>query len=133
MIDYLPGEKLIASMDADQIVLTSMRLKVFSPGSVLAVRLNQISSIAYQERLNHLILLIPFIGILISIAAKGEPRLFAWLAIPIGLALYVKYKKKYLVIKATGGPILYDVEYVPKKDIARFMHLVERAMGEYRG
>jgi len=133
MIDYLPGEKLIASMDADQIVLTSMRLKVFSPGNVLSVRLNQISSIAYQERLNHLILLIPIIGLLISIAAKGEPRLLAWLAIPIGLALYVKYKKKYLVIKATGGPILYDVAYVPKKDIARFMHLVERAMGEYGG
>lgn len=120
-------------MDAGQIVLTSMRLKVFSPGRVVAVRLNQIHSIEFQERMNHLILLIPLIGILISFAAKGEPRLFAWLAIPIGLALYVKYKKKYLVIKATGGPILYDVEYVPKKDIARFMHLVEKAIGEYRG
>lgn len=133
MIDILPGEKLIASMDADQILLTSMRLKIFSPGKVLAVYLNQISQIEYREKLNHLILLIPVIGVLIMLEARGEPRIFAAIAIVVGLALYVKFKRRYLVFKATGGPILYNVEYIPKKDIARFMYLVEKAVAEYRG
>ena len=131
MIALLTNERLVASIDNDQVVLTNQRLQLVSGSNFRVIHLNQISFIEVEVKYNYLILVCAVIVFVGGFVAGGKDILLIGVILFLMLmAMYIYLPSKNILIRSSGGTIAHRVNGIRNADIHRFIFLVQDQMNK---
>lgn len=128
--DLLEGEKMVASVSDDTVLLSNIRLRIIEKNAVKSISLNQISFVQSLYKNDYRFLFFALIGVLI-IMFIPDIYFIGILLFIVGIVFSFLIKRNFLVINSSGGSLSFQVKGVTVKDINRFIYLIDEQITLY--
>jgi len=129
MIELLPNEKRIASIDNDSVLLTDHRLQLFSKGNYRTIQLKQISFIEIEVKHQYILLALGCLTLTFGATQGMNGIIFGFVGLILFVLVYGLYPKRRILVRSSGGTIAHGMDGIKHGDIQYFVHLVQKQMG----
>ena len=126
MIDLLPNEKPVTSLDQENIVLTNQRLVVNIQGRYRAIVLDQVSSVELEIKYKVVFILMAIVALGLGIFQGKELVGVAATCFIVMLGVYLLFPRKQIVMNTAEGMIAFDVSRLENSELTSFVFRVKK-------
>jgi len=126
MIDLLPNEKPVTSLDQENIILTNQRLVVNIQGRYRAIVLDQVSSVELEIKYKLVFILMAIVALGFGIFQGKELVGVAATCFIVMSGVYLLFPRKQIGMNTADGMIAFDVSRLENAELTSFVFRVKK-------